>query len=231
MLGWLTWPVWWQASRTMQAREQIRYQAMRGFDRIRRQVLLLAQTDVIAGILPDLDSLWLLDIDEVRQLDSGWVPDAAFFEQRKTEIEQLRSYHLPDLFHRFDDLEPYRAGAANTSPETRLRGVSLTGGEVRGRAWVLAEPSTALPSGFTAETTILVARAVDAGWIPTFACVAGVVVETGGDLSHGSIILREIGLPAITNVRGVTRAIQTGETLSLRAGSGVVEKSDLTNHP
>ncbi|GAB4454624.1 MAG: hypothetical protein Fur0044_49180 [Anaerolineae bacterium] len=223
-LGWLTWPIWWQASRNMRARELLRYQAMLGFDRIRCQLLLLAQTHVMAGILPDLDSLWLLDIDEIHRLDSGWVPEAAFFEQRKAEIEHLQSYHLPDLFHRFDDLEQYREGAASTGPETRLRGVSLTGGEVQGRAWVLAEPSTALPPGFTAETTILVARAVDAGWIPTFACVAGVVVETGGDLSHGSIILREIGLPAITNVRGATRAIQTGEALTLRAGSGVVEK-------
>jgi len=223
-LGWLTWPIWWQASRNMRARELLRYQAMLSFDRIRCQLLLLAQTHVMAGILPDLDSLWLLDIDEIHRLDSGWVPEAAFFEQRKAEIEHLQSYHLPDLFHRFDDLEQYREGAASTGPETRLRGVSLTGGEVQGRAWVLAEPSTALPSSFTAETTILVARAVDAGWIPTFACVAGVVVETGGDLSHGSIILREIGLPAVTNVRGATQAIQTGEVLALRAGSGVVEK-------
>ena len=48
------------------------------------------------------------------------------------------------------------------------------------------------------------ARSVDAGWIPTFGLVAGVVVETGGDLSHGSIILREIGLPAITNAHHAT---------------------------
>jgi len=46
--------------------------------------------------------------------------------------------------------------------------------------------------------------------------VAGKVVETGGDLSHGSIILREIGLPAITNVRGVTKVIQTGDELILQ---------------
>jgi rifampicin phosphotransferase len=106
------------------------------------------------------------------------------------------------------------------------RGVSLTTGEVRGQAWVLAEPSTTLPTGFTAVQTILVARSVDAGWIPTFACIAGVVVETGGDLSHGSIILREIGLPAITNVRGVTQVIQTGDELVLRAGAGVVERTN-----
>jgi rifampicin phosphotransferase len=222
--GWLTWPIWWQASRTMQAREQIRYQAMRGFDRVRQTLLLLAQTDVMAGILPELDSLWRLDIAEVRCLDQGWVPPAEFWRQRRQEIECLESYRLPDLFHRFDDLEGYRTGAEAINPANRLIGVSLTRGEVRGRAWVLAEPSPALPPGFTPETTILVARSVDAGWIPTFAQVAGVVVETGGDLSHGSIILREIGLPAITNVRGVTRVLQTGDEIALRAGSGVVER-------
>lgn len=47
-------------------------------------------------------------------------------------------------------------------------------------------------------------------------------METGGDLSHGSIILREIGLPAITNVRAATRHIQTGDWLRLEAGRGTV---------
>ena len=59
--------------------------------------------------------------------------------------------------------------------------------------------------------------------IPPFGCVQGVVVETGGDLSHGSIILRETGLPAITNVRHVIRQIKTGDRLRLRANVGVVE--------
>jgi pyruvate,water dikinase len=52
-------------------------------------------------------------------------------------------------------------------------------------------------------------------------------LETGGDLSHGSIILREIGLPAITNVRGATRQIAMGEKLVVQAGVGVVERADL----
>ncbi len=224
LLGWLTLPLWWQASRAMRAREQIRYHAMLGFDRIRQQLLLLAKTEVVCGILPDCDSLWRLYIDEVQRLDQGWIPDAEFWAERKRDIEHLQSYHLPDLFYRFDDLERYHEGAGEVSQEKRLTGISLTSGEVRGRAWVLAEPSTTLPPGFTAETTILVARSVDAGWIPTFACVAGVVVETGGDLSHGSIILREIGLPAITNVRRVTRIVQTGDELLLQAGAGRVER-------
>jgi pyruvate,water dikinase len=70
---------------------------------------------------------------------------------------------------------------------------------------------------------VLVARSIDAGWIPTFALVAAVAVETGGDLSHGSILLRERGVPAVTNVAGVTRRIRTGDEVEVRAGSGTVE--------
>lgn len=228
--GWLTLPLWWQAGRTIQAREQLRYHVMLGFDRIRQKLIQLAQPYVAAGQLPDIESLWQLSLDEVRQLETGWTPEATFFAGRRQEIERLGRYRLPDLLHRFDDLENYSQGApgpvggGRSQDGARFRGISLTGGEVQGRAWVLFEPQTNLPAGFTTDQTILVARSVDAGWIPTFGRVAGVVVEIGGDLSHGSIILREIGLPAITNVRGVTQAIQTGERLILRAGAGTVER-------
>ena len=53
--------------------------------------------------------------------------------------------------------------------------------------------------------------------------VAGVVVETGGDLSHGSIILREIGLPAITNAHRATVSFRSGDKIWLRAGAGTAE--------
>jgi pyruvate,water dikinase len=180
--------------------------------------------------LPAPEAIWSLDVDELRALDAGWRPDAAFFAARAEEQERFARYDFPDLFHRFDDLEAFRtdsarSGADNTTPR-RLPGISLTTGQVIGRAWTLAEPSTTLPPGYTPETTILVARSIDAGWLPTFSRVAGVVVETGGDLSHGSILLREIGLPAITNVRRATRLLATGNRLVLRAGEGIVEVAE-----
>ena len=99
----------------------------------------------------------------------------------------------------------------------------MTDGVVSGRAWVLREPSVKLPEGFEPATTVLVARSIDAGWIPTVAMAAAVVVEIGGDLSHGSILLREIGLPAATNVTGATAAIATGDLIELRAATGTIE--------
>jgi pyruvate,water dikinase len=223
-LGTAALPIWWQASRAMRARESLRSVAMVAFERVRTRLLDLAEDAVARGALPNAETIWLLDVDEVRQLDAGWQPGPAFFAVRAAEIKRLSAYRLPDLLRRSDDLEQYRAGRLDTAVGATVRGLSLGSGEVLGRAWVLDEPSTALPPELESETVVLVARSVDAGWIPTFGLVAGVVVETGGDLSHGSIILREIGLPAITNAQHATAVFQSGDQLWLRAGSGVAER-------
>lgn len=219
--GRLTTPVWALARPPLDAREQLRHEAMRGFADIRDALVALASDAMDAGQLPTVEHLWILDVDEVRRLDTGWVPDAGFWASREEEQARLARLDPPPVVHRFDD--PAEWDRAAPVPADRLRGLPLTEGVVRGRAWVLREPSVALPPGFDPAGTVLVARSVDAGWIPTFALVAAVVVETGGDLSHGSILLRERGVPAVTNVRGVTRALATGDPVEVRAGAGVVE--------
>jgi rifampicin phosphotransferase len=228
-LGRLTAPVWWQCSRVMHAREQWRYDAIRCYADVRAKLLELAETAVARGQLPHVEALWLLTLAEAQALDAGAVYDAAAIAQREQAFAALKQVDLPDLIRRFDDLEAYRAGSAPLGGDGRLAGVSLTTGTVNGRAWVLSEPQTQLPDGFTRAETILVARSVDPGWIAAFGLVAGVVVEIGGDLSHGSIILREIGLPAVTNVRGATRQIATGDALTLDAAAGIVRRAPLAD--
>jgi pyruvate,water dikinase len=218
--GWLTWPVWWQCGRVMQAREQFRYEVMYLFQHIRQRLLALAGQAVAQGQLPDVESFWLLTLEESAQLDHGHRFDLDFLARRRHEVEHWRGYDLPDLIHRFDNLEQYRQGEPLVEGNGPVSGISLTTGRVRGRAWVLSEPDHQLPGGFTPEQTILVARSVDAGWLPTFNQVAGVIVDIGGDLSHGSIILRELGLPSMTNCGRATRIFQTGDEVELDAGRG-----------
>jgi pyruvate,water dikinase len=188
--------------------------------------VLLARAQRLAddGVLPSVEALFLLDLEELCRLDEGLHPDAPYWRTRASEDDAVRAYEFPDVFHRLDDIESFRPGAPGQPAPARLRGIGLTTGEVRGRAWVLSEPVVELPAGFDPSRTILIARAVDAGWIATFSCVAGVAVEVGGDLSHGSITLREVGLPAVTNVRGATRALRTGDPVVLRADEGTVER-------
>jgi pyruvate,water dikinase len=219
----LLFPIWRQASGALRAREELRYHTMRAFDRVRRRLLTLAECAVARGALATPEQLWLAEIAEAEALDHGWLPNEQFFTQRMAEQMRLQTYSFPDTFRRFDDLESFAKVANRMNFDARLHGLSLTRGCVRGRAWTLVEPQTKLPEGFVRSNTVLVARSVDAGWLPTFSKVAGVVVEIGGDLSHGSILLRELGVPAITNVRNATRAIATGDEVVLYADEGAVE--------
>ena len=101
--------------------------------------------------------------------------------------------------------------------------MGLVAATAEGRAWVLNEPAHELPEGFDPATTILVAPSVDPGWMSTFGLVNGVAIELGGDLSHGSIVLRELGLAAVTNARGLTPHIATGDRVRVDGRRGLVQ--------
>jgi rifampicin phosphotransferase len=217
-------PLWWQASRVIAAREQWRHEVMRGFAAVRAGLLQSAAPYVESGALPDIDHLWLLRVDEVHLLEQGWIPDNSFWQDRYAEVDRLAAINPPDMIRRFQPL----LETASINHNGALHGIPLTRGEVAGRAWVLHEPAYALPEGFDRRDTILVARSVDVGWVGTFSLVSGVAVETGGHLSHGSIVLREIGLPAITNAAGATRFVTTGDRITLNAERGIVLKTPIT---
>ncbi len=218
--AWLVYPVWQQARRALDAREQLRHTAMQTFDRIRQRMKRLAARVCRDGRLPAVDDLWLLDIEELRRLDGDWHVTPDFLAARRQAQADLARYTFPDVFRRFDDVSAFLPLPSEGNRPTVLQGTGLTRGIVEGRAWVCHTPSAPPVS---TEPLILVAPAVDAGWVPVFAGVAGVIVEIGGDLSHGSIVLRELGLPAVTNVRQVTRVIRTGDRIRVQAAAGIVE--------
>lgn len=216
----LTSPLWWAARRAMTAREDLRDRSMRGFAATRDRLLALADAAVARGALPDRDAIWELTVDELRRLDTDGSFSADAIAERRRRRDELLARRLPDTVRRFDDLDA-PVDRSSVAGDT-FRGLSLTKGTVRGRAFRASEPPTSLPSGFDPESTILVARSVDAGWVPIFGQVAGVAVEIGGDLSHGSIVLRELGLPAVTNLGEIGAAIETGDDVEIRAGAGVL---------
>ncbi len=102
-----------------------------------------------------------------------------------------------------------------------LRGTPASSGVVEGRARVLlsAAQMSELQAG-----EILVVHTTDVGWTPMFCIAAGVVTELGGPLSHAAVVARELGVPSVVNVDGVTRALKTGDRVRLDGDTGVVER-------
>jgi pyruvate,water dikinase len=101
-----------------------------------------------------------------------------------------------------------------------LTGLGVSAGIVTGPARVILRADageTVLPG------EILVAPFTDPGWTPYFITAAGIVMDQGGLLSHGSIVAREYGIPAVVNVGAATRIIKTGQTLQVDGNRGVVK--------
>lgn len=222
----LTTPLWLFARMPMQAREALRDDAMRAFGQHRADLLRVAEQAADRGQIPNAEDIWMLTIDELRTIDDGQVFDAAFVGERCEDFDRAAAIVAPDIRRRFG------APGDIDGDSPRMQGLPLTGGTVTGIALVLAEPVadiTSVLGDVVDGDIVLVAQSVDAGWVPLFGQVDGVAVDIGGDLSHGSIVLRELGLPAITNTRRGTITISTGDRVRLDASAGTIELLDATS--
>jgi len=117
-------------------------------------------------------------------------------------------------------------------PGPYLQGLPASSGRVRGIARLVGSVNEATS---LAPGEILVAQGADPGWTPVFPLAGGLVLETGGLLSHGAIIAREYGIPAVINVPGVLSLIKDGQMIEIDGANGRVyldvseAEGDLTN--
>jgi pyruvate,water dikinase len=103
---------------------------------------------------------------------------------------------------------------------TELCGVGACGGRVTAPAAILQDVSE---FRLLRQGDVLVTRQTDPGWGPVFFLIKGLVIERGGLLSHGAILAREFGIPAVVGVREATRRIAPGQTLFVNGDRGVVQ--------
>ena len=100
-----------------------------------------------------------------------------------------------------------------------LRGKPVSAGVVRGNARVVQNLAEL---GTVQAGEILIAPVVDVGWTPYFPLIAGLVTEVGSAVSHGCVVAREFGLPAIVGVVGATDALVSGQLVELDANQGLI---------
>ena len=104
-------------------------------------------------------------------------------------------------------------------PSSALVGLAVSAGTVEGRARVILDMARAnLEPG-----DILVTTYTDPSWTPLFVAIRGLVTEVGGLMSHGAVIAREYGLPAVVGVVNATRSIRDGQRIRVHGAEGYVE--------
>ena len=187
---------------------------------MRRLSLAMADRFMDRGILKERDDIFFLYVDEIEDLVKNRLEAPEARSRISTRIKELAAdSRIEPSDTVCGDQVTYKT-VADLQNQKYLVGICGSPGKITGRARIVRDPAHA-PEEFR-ENDILVVPFTDAGWTPLFTVVAGVVAETGGILSHTSIVAREYGLPAIVNVKDATMIIQDNQNITLDAHEGKV---------
>jgi len=183
-----------------------------------------------SGILKETGDIFFLEFEEIRSLIEG--SDDKLLRQvaeivrsrRDTFTEDSRLNPLPLLVYgntppaMLQDSELW-----NENKSALIKGIAASPGQVEGKVKVVRGLEDA--EGIDKET-ILVVPYTDSGWAPLLARAGGLIAEVGGRLSHGAIVAREYGIPAVMDVHNATWLLQDGQWVRLDGYRGTVEMSN-----
>jgi pyruvate,water dikinase len=184
---------------------------------------LLAEADrlVAAGVLTDREDVHHLTFQEFHEAVRTGRVDRRLIRRREEEFRSYRALTVPRVLTSEGEsvTGSYRREGV---PEGALVGLPVSAGTVEGRARVLRDMAEAeLEAG-----DILVTAFTDPSWSPVFVGIAALVTEVGGLMTHGAVIAREYGLPAVVGVDGATRSIRDGQRIRVHGSEGYVELLD-----
>ncbi len=187
---------------------------------------LLKQGEVLAAdnVIQDPTDLFYLHLTELRALAEGDRRDwQALVEERRAQYAQeKRRRQIPRLL--LSDGRAFYEGlhASANDGEGIVTGSPVSPGVVEGTVHVVFDPThVQLKPG-----EILVCPGTDPSWTPLFLAAGGLVMEVGGMMTHGSVVAREYGIPAVVGVHQATTRLQTGKRVRVNGSSGEVHMLD-----
>ena len=197
---------------------------------IRQMLRELGNRFVQQNIIPAADEIFWLTQDEVLQaatrLDAGQSVESLTekIPQRRAEHRAALSVRPPMMLPQMRlfgfDLMSLRDKRSRRNRGNVIKGVAASPGMASGVARVLHGPED---FGQMKPGDVLVAPITTPAWTPLFAMASAIVTDVGGPLSHGSIVAREYGIPAVLGTGVATRRIQNGQTITVDGGAGTVE--------
>ncbi|MEU3216245.1 rifamycin-inactivating phosphotransferase [Streptomyces sp. NPDC006971] len=199
-------------------REYPKYGIVSRYFVYKQALLAEAERLVQAGVLPEKEDIFYLTFQECHDVVRSNQVDEQLIQQRK---DAFRSYHAltPPRVLTSDGEAVTGAYRRDDVPAGALVGLPVSAGTIEGRARVVLDMAQAdLEAG-----DILVTACTDPGWSPLFVGITGLVTEVGGLMTHGAVIAREYGLPAVVGVEQATRLIRDGQRIRVHGTDGFVE--------
>ncbi len=216
-----------QARARVRDRENLRFERTRVFGRARRIFLEIGARLHQTNDLNDPRDVFWLEVAELIGLVEGTATVTnlrLLAATRRAEFEAFKT--LPAPPRRFTTHGPVRAGLElqpsasleSTALDDHRSGIACSPGVVRGPVRVVLDPRAANLDG----PVIIVAERTDPGWILILPLARALLVERGSLLSHSAIVSRELGIPAIVAIPGVTSWLRDGDLVELDGSSGTV---------
>ncbi|MEU6825485.1 rifamycin-inactivating phosphotransferase [Streptomyces atriruber] len=202
-------------------REYPKYNIVSRYFVYKQALLREADRLVRAGVLAEREDIYYLTFQEVHQVAISQQVDEELIRRRKDDFRSYEALTPPRVLTS-DGEAVTGAYRRDGVPDGALVGLPVSAGTVEGRARVIHDIAEAdLEPG-----DILVTAFTDPSWSPLFVAIAGLVTEAGGLMTHGAVIAREYGLPAVVGVDGATRRIRDGQRIRVHGIDGYVEILD-----
>jgi pyruvate,water dikinase len=211
-------------------RENMRFARTRIFGLVREVMRAAGRRLHEEEFLDQPEDVFYLTLDELRDFVKGTAVSTDFrgtVAVRKREFTTYRNdlEAFPD-----DRFETFGAAymrnvfrrpavAAQASSDGLLRGVACSPGSVSGAVKVLRSPN----DDARLNGEILVAERTDPGWVPLYPSISGLLIERGSILSHSAIVAREMGIPTIVGIAGLSKLLKSGDRVAMDGSAGTVE--------
>ncbi|PAX52809.1 glycerol-3-phosphate acyltransferase [Brunnivagina elsteri] len=177
------------------------------------------------GMLPQKDDIFFLEFEEIRQLIEAPNPDMlsrlqVLVSRRRSQLERDKEMNPMPLLVYGNTPPAIPALMPALAPDQILQGIPASPGLAEGRVKVLRNLQD-IPE--IEADTILVVPYTDSGWAPLLVRAKGIIADAGGRLSHGAILAREYGIPAIMDVKNATWVLQDGQRVRIDGSRGIIE--------
>lgn len=184
-----------------------------------KQALLQEAAQLVqAGILREKEDSYYLTFEELREAIRSRKVDYQIISKRQEEFQGYEKLTPPRVLTSDGEVVTGKYKRENL-PAEALAGLAVSAGVIEGRARVIVN----IADADLAEGDILVTAFTDPSWTPLFVSIKGLVTEVGGLMTHGAVIAREYGLPAVVGVENATKLIKDGQRIRVNGTEGYVE--------
>jgi rifampicin phosphotransferase len=199
-------------------REYPKYGIVNRYFAYKQALLKEAAQLVESGVLREKEDIYYLSFEELREVVRTGNLDHEIIAQRKDEQRLFEKLTPPRVITSDGEIITGKYNRENL-PAGAIAGLAVSSGVIEGRARVILNMENAdLQAG-----DILVTVFTDPSWTPLFVAIKGLVTEVGGLMTHGAVIAREYGLPAVVGVENATALIKDGQRIRVNGTDGFIE--------